>query len=490
MAVRTDSVAVKDLRLDLKNYRTVAQPDEVRALHAMVTISPEYFWALTESMIDSGYLPTENILVLEDGATPPEMVVKEGNRRVAALKLIHGYLPSAGLSMPSNVATRVAAVDAAWKAANAIVPCAIYPSTDAALVDRIVTLAHGKGERAGRDNWNAVARARHNKARGGSEPGLELLEKYLVHGMNLKPEQQERWSGKYPVTVADEAIKKLYPHVGVASGPEMVRLYPSVPTNRVPLESALWQIGQELIGFPQLRKGLPKLLTDVGFLPSSGTSAPGTPSTPGTPPGTPSTPPSAPPSGGAPATPPGTVPPPPGSGGAAPPPATVPTKSVARATNDPRSVISALKKFKPRGLNREKLVTLLEEARGMELERTPIAFCFLLRSMFEISAKAYCDDNASAGLSATKANGDNRKLADVLTDITAYMTASKTNPGKVDPARAKLLQGALTDLSNPNGFLSVTSMNQLVHSQYFTITAPNVSALFHNVFPLLQEMNR
>lgn len=37
-----------------------------------------------ESLLDDGYLPTENIIVLEspDG----KMVVREGNRRVASLK--------------------------------------------------------------------------------------------------------------------------------------------------------------------------------------------------------------------------------------------------------------------------------------------------------------------------------------------------------------------------------------------------------------------
>jgi len=40
-----------------------------------------------ESLLDDGYSPTENIIVLDN---TDHLVVKEGNRRIAALKLILG----------------------------------------------------------------------------------------------------------------------------------------------------------------------------------------------------------------------------------------------------------------------------------------------------------------------------------------------------------------------------------------------------------------
>ena len=119
-----------------------------------------------------------------------------------------------------------------------------------------------------------------------------------------------------------------------------------------------------------------------------------------------------------------------------------------------------------------------------------MAFCFVLRSMFEISSKAYCEDHKGAGgPSATNSKGE-RKLVDILRDITDHLTNSKTDPNKKDPAMQKVLHGALTELANPNGILSVTSMNNLVHNPTFSITAPSISVLFGNVFPLLEEMNR
>src|SRR6267142_1521013 len=133
----TKPVAVKDLSLDLSNYRTVRQDSEAAAVEAMVTTSPDRFWALTESLLRDGYLPTETIIVLK---TKGSMIVKEGNRRVGALKLVLGLLPGHGIDVPDGAAKPIQALPKEWKVANQAVPCAIYEEAEAATVDRIVAL--------------------------------------------------------------------------------------------------------------------------------------------------------------------------------------------------------------------------------------------------------------------------------------------------------------------------------------------------------------
>ena len=61
---KTESLPVKSLSVDLKNYRTVPQKSEAAALRAMVSISPDWFWALMESLLDDGYL-------IKNGAAAP-----------------------------------------------------------------------------------------------------------------------------------------------------------------------------------------------------------------------------------------------------------------------------------------------------------------------------------------------------------------------------------------------------------------------------------
>ena len=463
----TTLMPINQLMLDLFNFRTVPQKSEIHAVQTMISISPDRFWALMESLVDDGYLPTENILVLKGENS--SNIVKEGNRRVAALKIIHQYIPSKDISIPDYIQEKIDSLSAEWKTANKNVPCAIYEITEESVVDKIVTLAHGKGEKAGKDQWTAVARARHNRnVNKLSEPGLDLLEKYLKEGKNLTPQQSERWSGDYPLTVLDESIKKLSARFGVGSAAELAKNYPSSIQFRDALENILKDIGLALITFPIIRKR-EDFASQYGLPVSTPTS-----SNIKSPPQNPSA---------------GTQN---GTGGqtqvtekATDQGVSSENKVVAVATHDPRSVKRELRAFVPRGKNREKIVALRDEALKLKLQDNPIAFCFLLRSMFEISAKVYCDDHkTSDGLSYTKKDGTDKKLVDILREIKDHLAKL------AEKEKIKALHGAMTELGKPEGILSVTSMNQLVHNPKFSITVGDIAIVFGNVFPLLKMMNQ
>lgn len=493
---------VKDLSIDLCNFRTVAQESELKAIKAMISISPDYFWALMESLIDDGYLPTENIIVLL--GTHNKMLVKEGNRRIASLKIILGQIDTTELNLPAKLAERVANVPKKWMDENSSVPCTVYEESEANVVDRIVTRTHGKGQKAGRDHWEAVARARHNKiANGASEPALELLEKYLEHGNNLTPEQKIRWTGKYNLTVLDEAIKKIALRFAVSSSPELAKAYPNIPHKQA-LDEIIYAVGVELLSFTSIREstdfalrfGVPphsassntsntvrqssdslhqpnaalsrlnhgvtkstqtsvgidkpgKNFNDASASDSSSSADDGTGTTSSNRPS--------------------------------------PGQPAAVATNDERSVKRALRTLKLFGPNRAKVETLRKEAIKLKLKDNPIAFCFLLRSMFEISAKAYCQDHSSevGAPKSTRADGKDKVLSDVLRDIVAHLTQNGT-----DKEMQRLLHGPLTELQRKDGILSLTSMNQLVHNPSFTIPPSDIPTVFCNIIPLLEQINK
>jgi hypothetical protein len=353
----------------------------------------------------------------------------------------------------------------------------VYPRSVVHVVDRIVTRIHGKGDQAGRSGWTAVARARHNRdANHKPEPGLDLLERYLAEGRNVTMHQKEEWAADYPVTVLDDAMKRVALRLGAASAPDLAKRYPMIQ-GREALETILRGIGRREIGFAHVRSatfgddyGLPLAPAPV---PGAGGANQG---------------------GGAVAVPAGQ--PSKEASGEASVPAASPAadqatnqaaatrKPPARATNDPRAVKQALRRFTPRGFNREKLATLLNEAKSLDIVKTPNAFCFLLRSMFEISAKAYCTDHAPSGLATVKADGSDRKLKDILSDIADHLTR-----GNKDKAMVKELTGAKTELGRADSILSVTSLNQLVHNPSYTITGDHISTVFMNVFPLLRAMS-
>ncbi|MDQ0037876.1 hypothetical protein J2W30_005655 [Variovorax boronicumulans] len=493
---KTKLLPVKELAIDLRNFRTVRQKTELDAIKAMISISPDYFWGLMESLLDDGYLPTENILVLQDAKGVNQ--VKEGNRRIASLKIILSLVNTSQLNLPPKITEQISQLPASWLKENSKVPCAVYDPTEKEIVDKIVTNTHGKGQKAGRDPWEAVARARHNKiVNKASEPGLELLEKYLDHGSNLTQDQKTRWAGRYHLTVLDEAIKKTASRFGVSSSPELAKQYPTI-SHKIPLDEIIHAIGLESLTFPAIRDssdfasrfGLPPLgqsavpSTAAGTSPGnssgiSGTTAAGSPgkqSNPG------NANPASQPAGGNST----------GSTGNSTGSNSTSTgssagKTSATATTDERSVKKSLRALKLFGTNRSKIETLRKEILKLKLKDNPIAFCFLLRSIFEISAKAYCQDNKGkpAAPTATKPDGSDKTLADVLREIVNYLTQNKT-----DKSMVKLLHGPLTEIQRPDGILSITSMNQLVHSTTFTIHWADIPTLFSNIFPLLDQMNK
>jgi hypothetical protein len=459
-------VAVKKLKLDLENYRTTKQPDERQAVEAIIAINPDWFWALVESLLESGYLPTENMLVLQTGGARAKLVVREGNRRLAALKLVHGLIAIDDLPVPSNIAERVANVAKDWKKANLAVPCVVYAPSEVAVVNRIRSLTHGKGERAGRDAWTPVARARHNRdENGASEPALDVLELWLATGSNFSADQSRRWAGDYRLTVLEEAMKRIAPRLGVLSSPDLARAYPKIK-QRKQFDAMLLDIGLQKVSFDVLRSrdvaadyGIPPLASPRAAAGGAASPAP-FPSVSGQPPTS-----SPAPSGAS-----------TGSAGTA----ALTRKLAAVATHDPRHVTRSLRSVVPKGRNREKLVSLLGEARTLKLGSHPLAFCFLLRSMFEVSAKIYCSEQSIQ----TSKNGKDLPLVEMLKAVVQHLTKNNT-----DHAKKKLLHGPITELAKAEGLLSVTSMNQLVHNPKFSVQPGDIALLFGNVFPLLQEMN-
>jgi hypothetical protein len=457
-----EPIVVSSLVLDLKNPRTVPQSNEINALHTMISISPERFWALTRSLLQAGYLPTENIIVLKN--SEESLVVKEGNRRVAALKLILGHLAAKGLAIPKDIQDQITAISQDWKRRNSAIPCTVYEMAQEDEVDAIVTLIHGKGDKASRDEWNSVATARHNRDKNGAnEFGLDLLEEYLKSGRNVTDEQKETWSGEFPLTVLNEAIGMIARRLALAARRELVDLY-KAGTHVAELNRVLRDIGDRKIGFEQVRMEN----SPVYDFPS----AYGFPAPPkvSPPPINPLVP----------------IPPPISSPLRPPlPPTRKRGRTKAVPIDDARSVYRKLRSFEPRGKGREKLVTLVEEARRLRLDKHPHCFCFLLRSMFEISAKVFVKDNPKAGIPLVK-NSNDRPLVDVLRDVTDFLTdkGNKQNP------LTKPLHGAMTELANKHTFVSITSLNQLVHNPQFVVTEKDLCAVFARVFPLLEEMNR
>lgn len=487
MPANTD-INVSDLNLDLKNPRTIPQANETEAIKALILIKPEKFYGIIESLLEDGYIPTENIIVLnEDG----KYTVKEGNRRIAAMKIIHGIYDVNGFPLSQNIKSKLIQNIDEWKKNNAAVPCLVFLPEDNDKIEKILSLTHAKGESSSRDKWTSVATARYDRDhKQRTEKGLDLLEKYLLNTTTLDSNDKSLWSGDYPLTVLNEALRLVLSTTQYTSVGEFVDLYPAI-TFKDKLDKVIDGIGHRSITFPVLRDKNADFLSTYGFkveinLPPNNILTSNTQvvqTTVSTPPTSENLPEKTSVStteaekqvniandnsnktSNA-------------TGNLA--KKASKTKQASYSINDPRTVTNILKGFMPGKPDRQKVVTLKNEITELNISKNPIAFCFLVRSMFEISAKAFANENQ---INIHK-NGVDRRLVDVLRDVTDKLTKNKT-----DKEQNKKLHGAITELAKNEGILSVNSMNQLVHNTTFSITPADVCITFSNIFPLLEAMN-
>lgn len=499
-----NSIKVKDLDINLRNPRTIPQDNELKAVHAIVSINPDWFWALLESLLENGYLPTENILVLK---LSNRYIVREGNRRIAALKIIHGFLEYSGI--PENIKLRISQVTETWRTENLQVPCTVYSESEKDVAQKIVSLTHAKGQKAGRDNWPAVARARYDRdVYGKREVALDLLENFLSRTNLLNGDQKTQWSGYYPLSVLDEFIKRGASQFGVENSSELVNKYPDI--NRIEvLDAIVRDIGHGIVNFEKMRfdQDFFKRKYDIDLTDNSNHRQSDKKSKNGD-------------SESGDFEQPKTVDAPKVNveskadktttddqdkyspqriniGNSEPPrsssestsktqPRKSSVKSRASTSQDVRTVKKLLKTLKPVGEKHHKIATLCQEAIDINIVKTPLAFCFVVRSLFELSAKRYCDEHSSENNAPKyqKTNQRDRYLADVLMDIKDHITDHGRNKQAV-----RDLHGAITELVNPERFLSVTSMNQLIHNPSYSLSSETVCRIFVNIYPMLEAMN-
>lgn len=470
-------ISVRRLKLDLKNYRTTPQKTEVSLIRAMIATNTDRFNDLVESIIDKGFFHFENIIVLQTEGG--KLIVREGNRRIAALKLILGYHKLSSFEIKKSLLEKIEKLSDAWKNENKNVPCIIFQNSEEDQVDLAVDLIHGKGGGPSRLKWESVARARHSKyAKGIAQPELDLLEKYLRFGKNHTKNEAARWASDYYLTVLEEAARIFCSRTGYASIQDLVEKYPQIEYADI-LEKIIRDVGNEIISFPVLRDkekdfgdsyGLPKNSDDLGkpnvasidnFASAESTNAqrnlPRIDSNikiessvkvesvrPNS------------------------------------------SKSRAYPEDDPKSVGVKLKEFKPRGQNRSKVATLHKELMSIELQKTPLAFCFVLRSIFEVSAVIFCNEHSINQFEPGRdgKNGRPKLLKNLLGEVVDYLVAKFP-----DKDMAKILHGAKNEIQNEERLLSVTTMNNLVHNPNFSIAPRDVCVVFHRILPLLIAMN-
>lgn len=452
--MKTATIALKDLKLDLTNSRTMPQPDESAAIRAMAAISPNRFWGLMKDLLTNGYVPVEMIVVLE--RAPGDYIVFEGNRRVGALKLAHGLVTKpVFVTAPTLEYAKLATPG--WMQRTSELPCLVFPSSKADDAYAIVARTHAHGQDASRDEWESLAKARFARDhQSKTNHVLQMFESFLKTNSSLSGLEKESWAGNYRFSLLDEAMGKAAAVLSYTSGSALA--YEYLQGRRVvPLDCLMLLIGRDYAFTFEVMRG------DVGgWTVRCGISV--------------SVPVAAPASGK--------------NAAAAPKKTPVSAKKVTQAkpapstppANDWRSVRASLKALSITHPARAKISQLREEIAALDGESCVLVFCAAMRSLLEMSVRAYAQLH---GIPAQDAGGTDKKFRVLLDDVVKHYNALATTD-KTSATQLKSAQGEFTDPKKPLSWQWLSDMN---HNHVAYAGPADILTQFHKVLPILQKLN-
>ncbi|MEX2149008.1 MAG: hypothetical protein WD793_02235 [Steroidobacteraceae bacterium] len=163
MEFERELIPLAKLRLNKENDRHGPLPSEHEAIEWLLTHHSEHMVNIAENIAAHGLSPIESILVLPAGdESPGDYIVWEGNRRVAALKL----LDDSNRCHDAKLKRKFTEIRADAKVPiGEAVECTIAPSAEEA--DRLIELRHqGPQEGVGTVSWDARQKERHQQRLG------------------------------------------------------------------------------------------------------------------------------------------------------------------------------------------------------------------------------------------------------------------------------------------------------------------------------------
>lgn len=175
----TKSIRLNELQLDVDNSRFGDSVDSQReAIKLMVESQGQKIIKLAKDIAEFGIDPSENLIVIHSEENKRDFIVKEGNRRVTALKLIEN--PS--LAQSASVTTIFENIRKSRKAVITEVNCIIFDNDE---YSHWINLKHtGQNDGAGRVGWTTPEQLRY-MARNGKESFSNQLYSFI----DLFPEQ-------------------------------------------------------------------------------------------------------------------------------------------------------------------------------------------------------------------------------------------------------------------------------------------------------------
>lgn len=247
----TTSLQIEELLLDLQNPRFAQATGQRDVLQKIVDDQGGKLVALAESIVENGLNPMDRLLVIPSQEEADRFIVIEGNRRFAAIKILHNPPVLTGLSVRPSVRKRFEALAATFDVTS-VEPLDCFEVVTREEGAQWIQQRH-TGENGGRGivNWSGVATARFR----GNDPALQALDFVLKHGGFSEDEKAEAIDS-FPISTFDRLLST--PAVRDIIGVEIVngKLLTGLPLDEIlrPLQRVVRDLATTVVTVTNLKR--------------------------------------------------------------------------------------------------------------------------------------------------------------------------------------------------------------------------------------------
>jgi len=158
-------LSVDDLLLDPDNPRIGSADSQAEALEAIVRLDANHFRTMMRSIVDHGLDPGDSLYIINEAEHGGGYTVVDGNRRLAALKVLNEPAVLQGTGLGDTIVKRLAKVAEDFDAASAdLISCVLFDTR--ADADEWILRRHGRGmEGEARIPWGTLEIQRFQKDR-------------------------------------------------------------------------------------------------------------------------------------------------------------------------------------------------------------------------------------------------------------------------------------------------------------------------------------
>lgn len=256
------TLTIDDLLLHSENPRIGSVSTQREALQKILDEQEDKLAELAESIATDGMSPIERILVRPEKPGGQRYVVMEGNRRLAALKLLTNPGALTNMSVTPTLQKRFESLGKDFDRST-VEPLECYESGDTVETNKWIYLRH-TGENKGRGvvPWSAVASRRFM----GTDPALQALELVKNHG-NLDEKDRPLLGDTFPITTLERLLdtKDVRELIGVEVKDRKLRT--GLPGNELmkPLRRMVLDLATKQLNVSKLKNKADQLAYVKGF---------------------------------------------------------------------------------------------------------------------------------------------------------------------------------------------------------------------------------